>query len=198
MAFYPTDEPSPAIINSGVYATIVGAIKKSAPSIPIAAVIPQSAVKGIEFGAYSLPSEVDWIGFDAYGCWGEAECAQGHCCWQNRTIPHDLEVVHQYAAAHGAKMVVVPDGVAKGGTSGAQPILPSAADQQLRATRDRQFFEWCDAEKLCVAMWVFLWSTLHTERDGWMVGVSDQTVLFPTLAQIGHRIKNRTVQVVQV
>lgn len=44
--------------------TIVKAIKRSAPHIPIAAVVTSSAVKGIEFGAYSLPPEVDWIGYD--------------------------------------------------------------------------------------------------------------------------------------
>jgi hypothetical protein len=64
LAFYPVDEPSPTLIASGVYGTIVRAIKHSAPHIPIAAVVTASAVKGIEFSAYSLPPEVDWVGYD--------------------------------------------------------------------------------------------------------------------------------------
>eukprot|EP01052_Picozoa_sp_SAG31_P003859 SAG31_NODE_153_length_22196_cov_24.963570_4_plen_380_part_00 len=97
-AFYPLDEPSPEAIASGLYGQTVRAIKRSASSIPIAAVITQSAVKGIEYNEYDLPKEVDMIGFDAYGCWAEHECEQhGRCCWQNRTVPHNLGVLKEYA-----------------------------------------------------------------------------------------------------
>ena len=100
-----------------MYGAVVKKIKESAPSIPIAAVVTQSAVKGIEYGTYALPQEVDWIGFDAYGCWGQAECAASpggkYCCWENRTVPHNLGVLKAYAQRRGphTRIVVVPDGV---------------------------------------------------------------------------------------
>ena len=75
LAFYPIDEPLPSLIASGAYGTLVKAIKASAPHIPIAAVVTPSDVRGIEFGAYALPPEVDWVGGDQYGCWAEEECA---------------------------------------------------------------------------------------------------------------------------
>jgi len=144
-AFYPADEPHDPLISSGVYGTMVRAIRKSAPAIPIAAVVTPSSVKGIEFGEYSLPPEVNWIGFDHYGCWAADECAHGHCCWENRTVPHNLEVIKSYVTKRGGKMLVVPDGVAGGG-KGQKPQLPSEADQQMRASRDSKYFEFCEAE----------------------------------------------------
>eukprot|EP01047_Picozoa_sp_COSAG01_P051649 COSAG01_NODE_5353_length_4315_cov_32.988852_3_plen_135_part_00 len=57
--------------------------------IPIAAVVTPSSVLGIEQGTFALPPEVDWIGFDNYGCWAQHECEQlGKCCWKNRTRCH--------------------------------------------------------------------------------------------------------------
>jgi hypothetical protein len=195
LAFYPVDEPSPGLIASGAYAILVKAIKESAPHIPIAAVVTPSAVKGIEYGAYSLPPEVDWIGGDDYGCWGEKECqVHGHCCWENRTMPHNLAVLRNYTAKRGGKMVVIPDGVAfptlvqrKHG----QKAMPTAAQQAVRASRDRNYYEWCKAEELCVSMWVFLWRSVHTST-GWLTGVEDQReVMLPALVEMGTAIKQR-------
>ena len=197
-AFYPVDEPAPALISSGAYGTIVKAIKRSAPHIPIAAVVTPSAVRGIEFGAFELPPEVDWLGGDDYGCWAEQECEQlGECCWMNRTMPHNLGVLRDYASKRGGKVVVVPDGVGfptleqrKHG----EKALPSPAQQAVRASRDRKYYEWCRDEELCVAMWVFLWRSVHT-ATGWLTGVEDQReVLLPALVEMGQAIKgNRSV-----
>lgn len=46
LAFYPMDEPP-------------------APDIPIAATVSPSIIRGLEFGAYDLPPEVTWVGFDS-------------------------------------------------------------------------------------------------------------------------------------
>jgi hypothetical protein len=195
LAFYPIDEPSPGLISTGAYGTIVRAIKHSAPHIPIAAVVTPSAVRGIEFGAFSLPPEVDWIGGDDYGCWGQEQCQQhGYCCWLNRTMPHNLGVLRDFARKRGSKVVVVPDGVASPSPDQrkrGEKALPSAAQQAVRAARDRSYYQWCLEEELCVAMWVFLWRSVHT-ASGWLTGVEDQReVLLPALADMGTAIKHR-------
>jgi hypothetical protein len=37
-------------------------------------------VKDIQYGAYSLPIDVSWIGSDAYNCWSAAECEEHGLC----------------------------------------------------------------------------------------------------------------------
>jgi hypothetical protein len=189
----PVDEPSPTLIKSGVYGTIVKAIKQSAPHISIAAVVTPSAVKGIEFGAYDLPPEVDWIGGDQYGCWAAEECeAHGECCWENRTIPHNLAVIRNYTKQRGGKMVVIPNGVAfptEEQRKRGEKATPTPDQQRVRAARDQQYYQWCAGEEPCVAMWVFLWRSVHTST-GWLTGVEDQTdVLLPALSEMGDAIK---------
>ena len=195
LAFYPIDEPLPSLIASGAYGTLVKAIKTSAPHIPIAAVVTPRDVRGIEFGAYALPPEVDWIGGDQYGCWAEEECAtHGDCCWMNRTIPHNLGVLRDYAKKSGGKVVVIPDGVASATIEErkhGEKSMPTAAQQAVRAARDRRYYQWCADEELCVAMWVFLWRSVHTST-GWLTGVEDQReVLLPALVEMGTAIKHR-------
>jgi hypothetical protein len=161
----------------------------------------------------------------ADGCWAAEECGTlGDCCWQNRTIPHDLEVLRNYTRQRGGSMVVVPDGcvlylrpafvrgtclesssLIKRDERGSvafptsvqrkhgQKAMPTAAEQRVRATRDQKYYKWCYEEDLCVAMWVFLWRSVHTST-GWLTGVEDQTeVLLPALTEIGSAIKSRTV-----
>ena len=152
-------------------------------------------VRGIEFGAYALPPEVDWIGGDQYGCWAEEECAtHGDCCWMNRTIPHNLGVLRDYAKKSGGKVVVIPDGVASATIEErkhGEKSMPTAAQQAVRAARDRRYYQWCADEELCVAMWVFLWRSVHTST-GWLTGVEDQReVLLPALVEMGTAIKHR-------
>lgn len=154
LAFYPVDEPQPAQIASGAYGTLVKAIKTSAPHIPIAAVVTPSAVRGIEFSAYSLPPEVDWIGGDQYSCWAEDECEKlGECCWMNRTIPHNLNVLRDYAKKRGGKMVVVPDGVASATSEQrkhGQKNLPTAKQQAVRAARDQKYCLFAHSLTFCL------------------------------------------------
>ena len=62
-----------------------------------------------------------------------------------------------------------------------------------RVARDRKYYQWCAAEELCVAMWVFLWHSVHTV-DGWLTGVEDQReVLLAALVELGTVIKNLSV-----
>ena len=192
-AFYPLDEPSPIAISSGLYGLTVAAIRQSAPQLPIAAIITQSAAKGIEYNAYDLPKEVNLIGFDAYGCWAQRECEQHHlCCWENRTVPHNLKVLKDYAQRRpGTKLVVVGDGLANS-KPGPKPVVPTVAAQELVAEIDRNYFDWCDAEELCTTMWVFLWSSISLQ-SGWLVGVDEQqAILQPALVKIGSIIKDRS------
>ena len=88
LAFYPFDEPTVAELDH--YETCVKLIRATAatdPSgrpIPIAAVVTPSSVQGIEAGVFDLPKEVDWVGYDNYGCWAEEECEQqGRSARQN-------------------------------------------------------------------------------------------------------------------
>ena len=161
LAFYPFDEPTPAeMVN---YTSCVKLIRATAATdtrgrkIPIAAVVTPSSVLGIEFGQFALPPEVDWIGFDNYGCWAEAECEQlGKCCWKNRTMPHNLRVIADYAKKRAGKVVVVPDAehnvaYSSGCGSGSQrPCVSPNSTQEFKATIDQKYFEWCVAEESCV------------------------------------------------
>jgi hypothetical protein len=195
LAFYPFDEPTAAeMVN---YTICVQLIKKAVPTIPIAAVVTPSSAKGIEYGAFSLPPEVDWIGFDNYGCWAEAECEQlGKCCWENRTMPHNLGVIANYAKKRGGKVVVVPDAehnvaYSTGCGMAGQPkcVVPDTT-QQFKARIDQKYFDWCAAEDLCVAYLPFLWNTVHTQRYE-IIGAADQPILLKALTQFGTQIKHR-------
>ena len=58
-----------------------------------------------------------------------------------------------------------------------------------------RYYQWCSEEELCVAMWVFLWRSVHTST-GWLTGVEDQReVLLPALVGMGTAIKNRSALV---
>lgn len=181
LAFYPFDEPTVAELEH--YATCVKLIRATAATdssgrpIPIAAVVTPSSVQGIEAGVFDLPKEVDWVGYDNYGCWAEEECEQqGRCCWKNRTVPHNLDVLAKYTKSRMGKMVVVPDAeynVAYDtgcGKAGQPRCVCPLLEQQFRASIDRKYYAWCSAEESCVAMLPFLWST---------VGANPKTDLAP-------------------
>jgi hypothetical protein len=151
--------------------------------IPIAAVVTPSSVLGIEQGTFALPPEVDWIGFDNYGCWAQHECEQlGKCCWKNRTMPHNLGVLTAYAHKRGGRVVVVPDAeynvayTSGCGEAGQPKCVCPVAEQQFKASIDRKYFSWCAAEPSCVAMLPFLWNTVHTSKYE-IIGAVDQPVL---------------------
>eukprot|EP01052_Picozoa_sp_SAG31_P039192 SAG31_NODE_5386_length_2572_cov_1.695916_1_plen_712_part_10 len=69
LAFYPMDEPPHTWPPTGAYKNMTKLIKATAPDIPIAATLSPSIIRGLEYGAYDLPPEVDWVGFDSYNCW---------------------------------------------------------------------------------------------------------------------------------
>ena len=204
LAFYPFDEPTAAELAH--YTTCVKLIRATAAvdpagrPIPIAAVVTPSSVQGIEVGVFELPPEVDWLGFDNYGCWAEEECEQlGKCCWKNRTMPHNLGVLAAYAKKRGGKVVVVPDaehnvaystgcGTKKGQPKCACPI----AEQQFKASIDQKYYDWCTAEPSCVAMLPFLWNTVRTSKYE-IIGAVDQHVLLEKLTELGSKIKYREV-----
>ena len=104
----------------------------------------------------------------------------------NRTMPHNLAVIESYAKRHEGKVVVVPDGMS---VAANLSMVPSAAEQQLRADRDRKYFQWCDSHDLCVAMLVFLWNTVGGRED--IFGVSAQPIVRSVLTEIGTEIKGR-------
>ena len=200
LAFYPFDEPTVAELED--YDTCVKLIRSTAPTdptgrkIPIAAVVTPSSVLGIEAGTFDLPKEVDWVGFDNYECWAEAECAQlGKCCWKNRTMPHNLGVLVEYAKKRGGKTVVVPDAeynvayTSGCGKAGQPRCVCPVAEQEFRASIDRKYHAWCSAEESCVAMLPFLWNTVGTAKYE-IIGAAQQPVLLETLKDIGTSIKH--------
>ena len=81
------DEPTQEQVGSGRFGLVTNMLKASAPEIPIATCLTPSMVLDMERKVYEMPPEVDWLSYDNYHCWAETECAQGHCCWQNRTVP---------------------------------------------------------------------------------------------------------------
>eukprot|EP01052_Picozoa_sp_SAG31_P017156 SAG31_NODE_1161_length_9593_cov_3.825629_7_plen_609_part_00 len=200
-AFYPYDEPTQAEIGSGNYTACCKLLKTSAPSVPILAIMTPSEVLGLEAGVFELPAEVDIIGFDNYCCWAEKECEElGKCCWKNRTMPHNLRVVADYAAKRGGTMVVVPDAehnvpyTAGCGKAGQPPCVVNNATQHFKIRIDLKYYEWCAAEKLCVAMLPFLWNTVHTSKYE-IIGAAQQPLLLQALTRLGSSIKGHQVPV---
>ena len=88
-------------------------------------------------------------------------------------------------------MVAVGGGIAfQGHPKTTLPQTPSLANQAQRVARDRHFFDWCVAEELCVAMFVFAWHSVNAS-DAWLAGVEEQTqLLLPALAEMGGAIRN--------
>jgi hypothetical protein len=73
---------------------------------------------------------------------GGGVATHGDCCWMNRTIPHNLGVLRDYAKKRGGKVVVVPDGMAPATSEErkhGEKSMPTAAQQAVRAARDRKY-----------------------------------------------------------
>lgn len=187
LAFYPFDEPTQEQVSSGRYGRVTKLIKASAPDIPIAATLTPSFVHDISTGAQDLPPEVDWVSYDNYGCWGEEECAAGHCCWQKIPVTRSLGILRDFAAKRGGKTFVVPDAVAGAPASTRNFSVPDA-EQAYRAARFLKYMAWCEQEPSCVAALPFLWNTVHS-RGEWLIGAGNQPTLLQTIKPIGERIK---------
>ena len=90
LAWYPMDEPPHTWPPTGAYKNMTKQIRATAPGIPIAATVSPSIIRGLEFGAYDLPPEVDWVGFDSYNCWQWdsylGSNASEFGCWDNRSV----------------------------------------------------------------------------------------------------------------
>eukprot|EP01052_Picozoa_sp_SAG31_P036782 SAG31_NODE_4640_length_3079_cov_1.611409_2_plen_141_part_00 len=132
-----------------------------------------------------------WLASPVDHCWGKAECEATPppggtpcCCWQNRTMPQNLATIETYAAKRDGKVVVVADGMS---TAANMSQVPTLAEQELRAVRDRKYYEWCANHERCVAMLVFLWNTVGGREI--IFGVSAQPVVLKTLEKIGLEIK---------
>ena len=202
-AFYPFDEPQASVISNRAFGTICKALKSASPTTPILTVLDPASVEGIEFGTFpELPPEVDWIGFDNYGCWNDTWWVDadgfGHGCWQNRTMEHNLGVLDKLVESRGGRLVVVPDGMAERKCSNAKctsvPTPPTADQQHGWVTRDQQFFTYCASNPRCVAMLVFVYNSVSSPApqggEEMIVGVNQMTeVLLPALKKMGTAIK---------
>ena len=110
LALYPLDEPPHCWPPTGAYAAMVKTIKAVTPELPIVAVLNPSFALGLGSNAYSLPPEVDWVGFDEYGCWNQsAATGGGPACYKGVSYPEKLHGVDDYVKKHGKKLVVVPN-----------------------------------------------------------------------------------------
>ena len=115
-----------------------------------------------ERGPYELPPEIDWVGFDQYNCWDKASwlgaSEQEFACWDNRTVPHDLEVVDRYVQKRGGKMIVIPDALS--GWNQSFVGYRNASAQQTKLMWAKRYLAFCQASPRCVAMLPFLWGTV--------------------------------------
>lgn len=166
LGFYPIDEPQPYW--SG-YGTITGALKAAEPTIPVIVVI--TARNLMDLGStYSLPSSVDWIGFDEYGCWDSCR------------MDTKLAILNSYVLDRGKKMVVVPDGRAASG------IPPTPAQQLTWVARNQNFTSWCIQAASCIALFPFLYNSVGHQH-----GLVDMPLVANALAETGRGIKNGTL-----
>ena len=202
-AFYPFDEPQASVITNGAFGMICKALKGASPMTPILTVLDPAAVEAIELGTWpELPPEVDWIGFDNYGCWNESWSVDadgfGHGCWHNRTMPHNLGVLDRLVESRGGRLVVVPDGMAERKCGNANctdvPTPPTPDQQRAWVTRDQHFFTYCATNPRCVAMLVFTYNSVSSPApqggSEMIVGVNQMSeVLLPVLKKMGTAIK---------
>ena len=213
LTIYPEDEPPQTWPPTGSYAEMVAYIKQSTPAVPpLTAVLSGGRVKGIECsmnvsacappwpymkerGPYELPPEIDWIGFDQYNCWDKASwlgaSEQEFACWDNRTVPHDLEVVDRYVQKRGGKMIVIPDALS--GWNQSFVGYKNASAQQTKLMWAKRYLAFCQANPRCVAMLPFLWKTVAgaaaKQQDACCWGLKDMPeVLLPGMKQIGAAI----------
>jgi hypothetical protein len=156
------------------------------------AVLNPSFAVGLRSKAYVPPPEVDWIGFDEYGCWNASFPRNNHKasgasrCYKGVWYPDLLHGVDDYARRYGKKFVVVPD--AHYGTRSDRTAVPNTTIQRDMASMVELLYEYCARSPRCVAMFPFLWNTV----PGCCSGAATMATLRPALERIGLAIKRRS------
>ena len=154
------------------------------------------------FDEASLFGQVDWVGFDDYGCWNDTWSVDkdgcSHGCWHNRTMTHNFGVLDKLVEKRGGRLVLVPDGMAERKCADinctGMPRPSTAVQQHAWVTRDQHYFVYCSSNPRCVAMLVFVWNSVKSPApqggSEMIVGVNQMSeVLLPALRKMGQAIK---------
>jgi hypothetical protein len=169
LALYPIDEP-----NGHEQLAVVTPLLRSLFDVPIMAVLTPAMMLAMRDGRYALPAEIDWLGFDQYGCWDATTC------WQNVSIPTLLEIIDAEAQRRPqGKVFVVPDAMSPG------PVAPSIEIQRYKLENDRRYVDWCAANPRCDAVLPFLWQTVPS----CCVGLDLLPVLSAFFEEVGRQTK---------
>jgi hypothetical protein len=179
VAFYPMDEPDLNVSMSD-YITVVHAIKTNLDTvnhqIAILMVISSPTVIRIREGTFSVPQEVNWLGFDEYWCW--IDCSLGI------SIPEKFQILVNNAKQNPDRKVVVVPGAVVTGTS-----IPTLEQQQQIIIYINNYYLLCRNEPLCIGVFPFLWKTLPSVGIG-LVGADNMPIVQDRLRQIGTRVKS--------
>ena len=175
VALYPVDEPN----GSEQLGVVTPRLHVDTAGVPIIAVLSQAGVLAMDAGTYELPHEIDWLGFDAYGCWDS--------CYQGHSVPDYLRMIEAAVGARANRLiVVVPDAMSAlvNGTA----AVPSLAVQQAKLASVRKYTAYCESEqqRLCVAMLPFLWKGVSSCCGG----LETLPLLQPYYRELGARVKN--------
>lgn len=178
LAFYPTDEPD-LNVSMRDYTIVVNAIKDCLNTvhypIEILMVVSSPTVVAIRDGAFLIPQNVSWIGFDEYGCWND--------CSLGISIPEKFQILVNNAKQNPYRKVVVIPGAVVPGIS-----VPSLEKQSYLAFLIDRYYQMCKSEPLCIGMFPFLWKTLPDVGDG-LIGTDNMPIVENRLSEIGTRIK---------
>ena len=175
VALYPVDEPN----GSEKLSVVTPRLRVDAAEVPIMAVLSQSTAHAMGGGTYKLPHEIDWLGFDAYGCWDS--------CYLGLSVPDYLRVLEAEVGAWANRsIVVVPDAMSAlvNGTA----AVPSLAVQQAKLSSAQKYTAYCEQQALCVAMLPFLWKGVGSCCGG----LETLPLLRPYYRELGARVKNNT------
>lgn len=176
-ALYPMDEPD-INVRQEDYNQVVSKVKSSlnsvAADIPIMMTLSPFGPRMVRDKLWQVPPEIDWLGFDEYGCWEE--------CVDGLSITDKLDILIGEMSPRGKNVFVIPDGFKSGNSP------PTSTQQQAWVARNQNIFDLCATRNICIGMFTFLWPSLY--EGGGLTGVQDMPVVEADLQKIGNLIIN--------
>jgi hypothetical protein len=161
-AFYPMDEPD-MNVDSLSYARVTHIIKinidTTSYNIPILMVMTASGVIKLKNNNLNVPSEVSWLGFDEYGCWGVE-------CFGNISITEKENIISSFMNSRKGFMIMVGDG--------SLTNIPDQAKEDVLIQRNTNYINLCNNTPNCMGTFIFLWQTMSSQG---LYGVSSMPSL---------------------
>jgi hypothetical protein len=167
LAFY-YDEPNQETINALK-------IIRNNTDIHILAIFTPATTLAIRDKTYTVPQEVDWIGYDEYPCFDDASN-----CYEGVSVPNKVQILTK--AYPDKKILLVGTGFS--GPKFAAPGFNYTEEQLIE--RNYKYFDLFKKTPNCVGLVIFLYSDT---RDSWsgnmLYGVASKPKLEKALTNIG-------------